>query len=120
MYRVCQDKVGEKSENTAYKQQVQILTTKGVPNLNPRKQWCIDLEETIINWIRQGLVLLLCNANSDLLDGDLSNFLSNTGPYNISAVRHGLTHPDTYIRGSKCLDYRFGSIKFVEPLVASR
>eukprot|EP00957_Ditylum_brightwellii_P103679 7899107-Ditylum_brightwellii.AAC.1 len=117
-YQVCQGSVGDNQENKAFKQQVRILTYKKVPNPNPRKQWCMDLEEKLCLWRCQGPTLLICDANSDLLDSNLARMLSNTVLYDLSAIRHGINSPETYICGITCLDYTFASIDLVEPLLA--
>eukprot|EP00957_Ditylum_brightwellii_P067073 5091085-Ditylum_brightwellii.AAC.1 len=118
-YRVCQDSVGEKSKYTANKQQYQVLKSKKVENQNPQKQWCIDLEKQIIEWRKQSPVLLLCDVNSDLLDDKLGAFLSNTGLYDISAMKHGMENPKTYIMGTNTLDYGFCTIEWTQPLRSS-
>eukprot|EP00957_Ditylum_brightwellii_P022929 1730446-Ditylum_brightwellii.AAC.1 len=119
-YRVSQKNLGENHDNTTWKQQYQILKSKGVNNLKPKTQWCTDLEEGMKQWKKTGPVILLCNTSSDTLEDDLSSFLSNTGMYDLSAILHRIDSPETYIKGHLTLNYAFGTMDLVSPLKRSR
>eukprot|EP00957_Ditylum_brightwellii_P020348 1535508-Ditylum_brightwellii.AAC.1 len=69
-YRVYQDNIDNKQDNTAYKQQYRIMKGKRISTPNPKKQWCVDLEKEVKEWKRKSLVVLLCGPNSDLIDQD--------------------------------------------------
>eukprot|EP00957_Ditylum_brightwellii_P076974 5849897-Ditylum_brightwellii.AAC.1 len=71
-------------------------------------------------WKKDNPVLLLCNANSDLMDQDLSNLLSNAGLYNLSTIRQGLNSPATHIRGRKTIDFISGTIDLIRSMKNSR
>eukprot|EP00957_Ditylum_brightwellii_P204912 15341355-Ditylum_brightwellii.AAC.1 len=100
----------ENHDDMAWKQQYRILKSKQVENPNPKKQWCIDLEEKVKKSKKYGPVLLLCDANSDLMDQDLGSFLSSTGLYNLGTMKCRLDSPETYILGQTTLDYVFITI----------
>eukprot|EP00957_Ditylum_brightwellii_P140868 10730616-Ditylum_brightwellii.AAC.2 len=102
-YRVCQDTIGEEQENAAYKQQQCIMKSNNVTNPNPKKQWYVDLEKKVQEWKKKSPVLVLCNANSDLLGQDLGSVLSNAQLYDLSVTHHGIDSPATYIIGRKPL-----------------
>eukprot|EP00957_Ditylum_brightwellii_P115142 8781445-Ditylum_brightwellii.AAC.1 len=50
------------------------------------------------------------------MDNNLGNFLSNTGVYDLMAIRHGLESPKTYINGNTTSDYMFKTIDLMPPL----
>eukprot|EP00957_Ditylum_brightwellii_P163426 12442742-Ditylum_brightwellii.AAC.1 len=63
--------------------------------------------------MKTGPVMLLCNTHSDILEGDLSSFLSNTGMYDLLATLHGVDSPETYIKGHLTLDYAIGTMNLI-------
>eukprot|EP00957_Ditylum_brightwellii_P022334 1685627-Ditylum_brightwellii.AAC.1 len=68
----------------AWKQQYQMLKSRNVEN--PGKKAMVQRyggEDKMQR--KSGPVLLLCDANSNLLDQDQGKFLSNTGMYNLGA-----------------------------------
>eukprot|EP00957_Ditylum_brightwellii_P017633 1328425-Ditylum_brightwellii.AAC.1 len=65
-YRVAQEKTGD--TQTAYTQQNRLMQEKGIEQPNPRKQWCTDMLLQIKEWRKEGEILLLMDANSELED----------------------------------------------------
>eukprot|EP00957_Ditylum_brightwellii_P211742 15366544-Ditylum_brightwellii.AAC.2 len=63
-----------------------------------------------------GPVMLLSDINSDIMEGDLSSFLSNTGMYDLSTTLHGIDSTETYIKGHLTLDYAFGTMELISLL----
>jgi exonuclease III len=106
--------------HSTYKQQYSRLADMGHHNPNPRKQLLKDLQELIIKLNDQNdKTIILIDANNNLYTKDslLPNFLSHTNL--ISLIPNTYDHPPTHSRGSRCIDYIFGSRSLVQHVTAS-
>jgi hypothetical protein len=101
--------------HTLYRQQLHYLQNKGIHALNPRKILLQDLSNEISKRNEAGdLIIVLTDANDNLFSSDslLPSFLSKTEL--VSLVPNPQYHPATHVRGSKCIDFMFGSLQLVE------
>eukprot|EP00957_Ditylum_brightwellii_P083017 6311082-Ditylum_brightwellii.AAC.1 len=57
---------------------------------NPRKQWCIDMIQQIKGWRKEGEILLLTDANSELGDTEFGDFVAEAGLYDILGAHNGI------------------------------
>jgi hypothetical protein len=67
-------------------------------------------------------IILMINANEEvgLLPGGISNVISTAGLYDLIDTRHNATkYPNTYARGSKRIDYIFGTERIQQYCVSS-
>jgi hypothetical protein len=98
--------------NTTWTQQW-ILLREQKQNPDPIKEFCQDLNITLKKWKHtdHGIILLI-DANEEIgqKPGGLGEVLAQNGLYDIMANQHfSETYPPTYARGTKCIDYIFGS-----------
>lgn len=95
---------------TCYQQHMNILRQKGIKNPNPRKQLISDLTNVITHWNNNGdFTIVMMDANEGLHDRNstLPMFLTRT---NMTPLLHQAhEYPSTYVRGTQCIDYIFGS-----------
>jgi hypothetical protein len=106
--------------HSTYKQQQDKLADIGHCNPNPRKQMIDDLQVLIKKWNEQNdKMIILIDVNDNLYNKDsfLPNFLSQTNQ--ISLIPNSFNHPPTHARGSRCIDYIFGSTALVQHITAS-
>ena len=94
-YRVAQEK--NDGIQTAYTQQYRIMQEKGIEQPNPRKQWCIDMIRQIKEWRKEGEILLLTDANSELGDTAFGDFVAEAGLYDILGSQHGVGGTNSHI-----------------------
>jgi hypothetical protein len=101
--------------HTSYRQQMHALHIQVSQSTNPRKSLLTDLANEIIQWNANGdTTIIMMDANDSLFNKDslLPTFLSKTAL--ISMVPNPEDHPATHLRGSKCIDFIFGSINLVQ------
>ena len=96
-------------ETTVYMQQQRDLIRQRRRNANPREVLLTDLRDHIIQLHASGdKVILMGDFNDDANEnnGTITSFLQTTGLKNAMIQRHGRVDrlPNTYDRGSKCLD----------------
>jgi hypothetical protein len=100
---------------TNYQQQLAYYRSRGQTDADPRKLTFQDLTSLIQQWNTQGdTTILMIDANDNLFSKEslLPGFLSNTSL--ISLVTNPYEYPVTYMRGSKCIDFIFGSTRLIE------
>jgi hypothetical protein len=129
-YRVCNDKTT--GPKTAYQQQKRQLSAllrqeNGIINVDPFRQFVLDLHSWIASVQEDGTQIVLCLDNNEEISpnqGQLINMGSSTKPiihqshdgrletlacsvgliYIISYLHPSTTYPATYIRGRKRID----------------
>jgi hypothetical protein len=106
--------------HTCYQQQLFFYNNKGYKNPDPRKLLLQDLSLLIQGYNDKGdTTVLMIDANDDLFAPKslLPSFLSKTmlPPLIFNAAEH----PATHTRGSKCIDFIFGSYKILDYITAS-
>jgi hypothetical protein len=101
--------------NTAWIQQWSLLREYGDRNPDPIKYFYSDLEKQILEWKSQGNeVLMMIDANEFIGDkpGGLTTIFGKMGMTELIRHRHpNATEPNTHVRGSKRIDYIFGTQK---------
>jgi hypothetical protein len=106
--------------HSTYKQQQSKLRDMGHSNPNPRTQLLQDLKEEILKWNSQGdKTIILIDANDNLYNKNslLPTFLSQTNL--TSLIPNPFNNPPTHSRGSKCIDYIFGSTSILQHVTSS-
>jgi hypothetical protein len=96
--------------HSTFQQQAHHFRCKGMKNPNPRKLMLTHLEQLIQEFNnKKEETILMINANDNLFSRDslLTAFLSKTRL--ASLVPNPRHHPPTHTRGSKCIDFVFGS-----------
>jgi hypothetical protein len=97
---------------TAWTQQW-ILLHEQNKTPDPIKAFYEDLSATLKEWRSQGVeILLLIDANEQVgaTPGGLGKIIADNGLFDIIANQHNVDrYPPTYIRGSKRIDYIFGT-----------
>jgi hypothetical protein len=109
--------------HTAWTQQWMMLRETN-RNPDPVKSFCDDLATETKKWVDKGYeIILMINANEEvgLLPGGISNVISSAGLFDLIDTRHNAMHyPNTsYARGSKHIDYIFGTEQIQQYCVSS-
>eukprot|EP00957_Ditylum_brightwellii_P193522 14736883-Ditylum_brightwellii.AAC.1 len=85
-----------KGDSTVTAQHKQIFTMQGDTNASPRKAFNQDLLEEIRKWRNEGNTLILgIDANGDVKEAELSEFLPEAKMYNLMQAKHGMHSPNT-------------------------
>jgi hypothetical protein len=109
-YLVAQKDSAYPGHDTAFMQQTRLLTLSGNTNPKPRKQGFLDLTKQIQSMQKDDAeVLLLTDANADILDPDFHSMIKETGLVDLMEHKLGTNLPETYIRGTKRVDHAYGS-----------
>jgi hypothetical protein len=110
-YRPCVSQ----GPNTAWIQQWSILREAGDKNPDPIKYFYTDLEAQIKEWKKQGSeVLMMIDANEYIGEkpGGLTTLFGKLEMTDLLRHRHpNKEEPNTHVRGSKRIDYIFGTNK---------
>ena len=108
-YRLCHNSL-PKGHETTYSQQYRILRRQNVKNPQPKQLFDHDLIELIKNWKQnQYEIILMIDANTNILDQKLQKIIRGGQLYDLMAARHGTNSPNTYIRGTHTIDFIFGT-----------
>eukprot|EP00957_Ditylum_brightwellii_P147487 11231167-Ditylum_brightwellii.AAC.1 len=83
---------------TAYGQQLRILSRQGVNIPNPQEQWRTDMLQFLNSIPKGDAKLVLTDANGSIDDDDLGSFVAEAGLYDLITLAHGREAPPTYIR----------------------
>jgi hypothetical protein len=106
--------------HSAYKQQQHQLQQLGKKNPDPRKILLEDLQHLVEEWNKKGdqtIILIDANDNIYAKGSLLPEFLSK--PNMTSLIHNPWNHPATHTRGSKCIDYIFGSSSLLPYITAA-
>jgi hypothetical protein len=100
--------------STAWMQQWLFLRDAGDRAPDPIKSFYKDLEETITEWKNKDYnILLMMDANELIGEkpGGITSIIGKTGLTDLTlhCHPHAGTPPNTYARGTKKIDYIFGS-----------
>jgi exonuclease III len=110
-YRPCVSQ----GPSTAWMQQWTLLRESGKTKPDPIKSFYNDLEKFLLHWKKQHYeIILMMDANKMIGDkpGGLATILGKIGLINIIHNQHQIDNCiNTYARGSKCIDYIFGTSK---------
>eukprot|EP00957_Ditylum_brightwellii_P197531 15049170-Ditylum_brightwellii.AAC.1 len=72
---------------------------QGDTNASPQKAFNQDLLEEIRKWRNKGNAFVLgIDANGDIKEAELSEFLAEEKMYNIMQAKHGIHSPNTHIK----------------------
>jgi hypothetical protein len=92
-------------------------------NPDPIKNFCDDLVKETKLWVDKGYeIILMINANEEvgLLPGGLSNIIASAGLFDLLDTRHNSPHyPNTYARGTRRIDFIFGTEQVRQCCVSS-
>jgi hypothetical protein len=105
--------------HSTFRQQQSRLLDIGYQNPNPQRQLLDDLQVQVQSWNSRGdITLILIDANDNIYTKDsfLPTFLAKTNL--TSLIPNSFDHPPTYARGSKCIDYIFGTTSLLQHVVA--
>lgn len=94
--------------NTTYQQQWRILRNKFGGDPDPRKHLLTDLEAAICKWMQSGYeVIMMVDSNENITKSNskILPFLART---KLTPLNH-LFPEASYDRGSKCIDFIFGT-----------
>jgi hypothetical protein len=112
-YRPCKTM----GPTTTWTQQWLLLREKN-KNPDPIKAFDKDLADTLIAWKQKGHeILLMIDANEDIgrKPGGMGQIIYKAGLLDLISNKHDAENtPNTYARGSKRLDYLFGTEKVLE------
>jgi hypothetical protein len=106
--------------HTNYKQQQAYYYNRGHRNPDPRKLLLKDLSIQIQKWNEIGdTSIVMIDTNDDLFSKSslLPTFLSSTSMTTL--VKNPTLYPATHVRGSKCIDFIFGSIRLLDHIQTS-
>jgi hypothetical protein len=103
---------------TNWMQQWLLLRQKGISNPDPIAEFYKDLNKQLQHWI--GLeyeIILMIDANKTLGDNTrgITEIMVNNNMADLVALHHGTSNePNTYLRGSKRIDYILGTKRVQE------
>ena len=103
-YRVSQSTLTA-GHDTAYNQQYRALRRQGIQHPKPKLQFIKDLITTINNHKREGEVIVMLDANSELTDSHMSRLLNQTELFDVMGYSNTQPTPNTYIRGPNTIDF---------------
>eukprot|EP00957_Ditylum_brightwellii_P019567 1475750-Ditylum_brightwellii.AAC.1 len=86
---------------------VEKIKKKGISKPNPRQQFLLDLTNLLHDLqTKEHEIVLSLDANKGILqDGAFDRFIVNNNLADAYNCVHPKSHPATYLRGSKGLDY---------------
>ena len=116
-YRVVDTDIQTAGSSTAYSQQWTKLRTSRQEKPDPRKQYLVDLKEYIKGLKKENReVLLMMDANEETSAKEITKFLEDCDMVDLHTNQHRNLHqpPNTYIRGSKCIDMFAGTLGVAE------
>jgi hypothetical protein len=100
-----------------------MMLQETIRNPDPIKSFCDDLATEAMKWVDKGYeIILMIDTNKEvgLLPGGISNIISLAGLFDLINTQHNTTHyPNTYARGSKCINYIFGTEQIHQYCVSS-
>jgi hypothetical protein len=104
--------------STVWMQRWSLLREAGERTPDPIKSFYQDLESTLLDWKNKNYeILLMIDANETVGEkpGGITMILGKVGLIDLTTSKHphGIP-PHTYSRGSKKIDYMFGSIRVKE------
>jgi hypothetical protein len=106
--------------HTCYQQQMNAIKNSGKTNPDPRQQLLDDLSSTFYQFNKlNNKTIILIDANEGLFSNKskISLFLSQTNL--TSLIQHPQHYPPTHIRGTRCIDYIFGTPSLLQHIVQS-
>jgi hypothetical protein len=108
--------------HTAWSQQW-ILLREHQRDPDPIKCFCNDLTKELQKWTTQGYdILLMIDTNEDVgsSPGGMSSVIASAGLFNPIQARHQADrYPNTFARGTKCIDFIYGTENVKQHCVAS-
>jgi hypothetical protein len=110
-YRPCRK--DESAPFSVYAQHRKFFNGSGIGTLEPRQCILDDLRDEIIKWTEEGdSIILMMDANQDVRDNTIQEFLTQSGLKDAILRRHG-THkvPKTHVSGTAPIDGIFISTR---------
>ena len=96
--------------DTIYAQQYRILRRQKIHQPKPRKIFDTDLCTLLREWHRQKHeIILMIDANASINDNNLQRIMNSADLYDLMCAKHGLTSPNTFVRGTKTIDFILGT-----------
>jgi hypothetical protein len=87
--------------------------TRPTKNPDPLKEFCQDLNDALKKWKQTNHeIILMIDANEEIgkKPGGIGKVMADNGLYDIMANQHHTeTYPPSYARGTKRIDYIFGT-----------
>jgi hypothetical protein len=121
VYQACKAHYDSIGPNTAYAQQWHLLRQSGDTKPNPRKRFITDLDAFLAPHHAAGTEILLMGDFNETLGDSLQGLDSIINKYNLLDLlpyHHGMDgEVETYSRGTKRLDYAFGTQELAESIV---
>ena len=106
LYRVCQKRGSVTSPNTSYACEVNHLRLKGCKYPDPRAQLFHDVGKLLYEWNNLGyLPIITGDFNSVTCDGDLREFMSKHGLFDLVSDPNQGPPPRIYTNGKTRLDF---------------
>jgi hypothetical protein len=108
--------------HTAWSQQW-ILLREHQRDPDPIKCFYNDITKELQKWTTQGYdILLMIDANEDVSSspGGMSSVIASAGLFDLIQARHQADrYPNTFARGTKCIDFIYGTENVKQHCVAS-
>jgi ribonuclease HI len=108
---------------TNWMQQWILLRQKGIQNPDPIGEFYKDLDKQLQQWSNLGYeILLMIDANETLGEKNkgITEIMLNHNMADLVALHHGIgNEPNTYLRGSKRIDYILGTKRVQEFCISS-
>lgn len=112
-YRLSHDSIP--GDDTIYAQQYRLLRKQHIDHPKPKKIFDVDLCKLLDQWFhKQYDILLMMDANTNTNDVSLQRIINSAKLYDILGATHGYNSPPTYIRGTKTIDYMFGTERVLQ------
>jgi hypothetical protein len=120
VYQACKASIGTIGSKTAFAQQWHLIRQSGDQNPDPRKRFISDLDTFLAPCHSKGIDILLMGDFNETLGESLRGLDAIVTKYNLLDLlpyHHGLDGKvETHSRGSKRLDYAFGTQDLAESI----
>jgi hypothetical protein len=121
VYQACKARIAVVGAKTAYAQQWHLLRQKGDPRPDPRKSFHQDLDNFIAPHMAAGTAILILGDFNETLGESFHGIDALINKYTLLDLlpyHHGIDgEVETYARGSKRLDYAFGTQILAESII---
>jgi hypothetical protein len=121
IYQACQARIAAVGAKTAYAQQWHILRQQGDSSPDPRKSFKKDFDQFLAPHYDAGTEILLMGDFNESIGESLQGLnavINKYGLLDILPYHHGIEgEVETYSRGTKIIDYAFGSQTINESVV---
>jgi hypothetical protein len=120
-YQACKASIGTSGSKTAYSQQWHLIRQSGDLKPDPHKRFITDLDAFLLTHHTKGVEILLMGDFNETLGDSLQGLDAILNKYSLLDLlpyHHGMEgEVETHSRGSKRLDYVFGTQELAESIV---